>query len=461
MMSSARPSGAECSRPGCSAPVSFSPHFSRSALLACLIGLAFLLAGCGPLLANLSPTQAANSTQTPQPLPGTPEPVQTATFEPVSTLNTPTILTIWVPPQFDPNGDHPAGALLQARLDEFTRINPNVVVEVRVKAASGPGSLLEALTAASAAAPKAVPALIILNRADLESAALKGLIFPYDGLSTAIEDPDWYGYARQLAMIETSTYGLPFAGDALLLLYRAGMFPEAPATWDDIIARGEPVIFQADDPAGLTTLALYKSAGGVIQDNQGRPYLEIEPLSAALKLYDTGARKGTFPGWLAQIQSTGQAWQAYQDQRANMVVTWSSNYLSELPVDTTAANLPSLSNDPYTYATGWMWALSDPNPERRNSSIKLAEFLVESGFMSEWTEAAGYLPTRPTALAGWKNQSLQALLSQSVLTAQIRPANQILASIGPILREATLDMILQKSAPAQAAQVAVERLGNP
>ena len=302
-----------------------------------------------------------------------------------------------------------------------------------VKASSGPGSLLDSLTAASAAAPDAVPALIALNRADLESAALKGLIYSLGGLSTVIEDADWYPYARQLAAVEETPYGLPFAGDALVMLYR----PEAlggptPVTWDDVLSFGTPVIFQADDSQGLFTLDLYRSAGGDIQDNQGRPSLVSDPLLQTLTFFEDGTHRGVFPTWVAQYQTSGQAWQAYQEKQADWIATWSSNYLLDQPTDTTLMLLPSLGDQNYTTATGWMWTLSDPNPQRREMSVRLAEFLVDSSFLADWSSAAGYLPTRPTALSGWTNQNLQAVLSQVVLSAQIRPANELLASLGPI-----------------------------
>ena len=86
---------------------------------------------------------------------------------------------------------------------------------MRVKAASGPGGLIESLSAASAAAPAVLPALVALSRSDLETAALKGLVFSLDGLTRIVDDTDWYAYARQLALIQGSAFGLPFAGDAI------------------------------------------------------------------------------------------------------------------------------------------------------------------------------------------------------------------------------------------------------
>jgi multiple sugar transport system substrate-binding protein len=424
-----------------------------------------LLVGCSQWLEPFFPGLFPPDTPEPTLSNGvvaTPQPEATLTFEPLPTISGPVTLTIWVPPQFDPQGDSPEAEILQNRLDEFMEENPGVLVVTRIKAPSGPGGLLEALTAASAAAPGAMPSLIALNRADLEAAALKGLIFPIEGVSAQIDNPDWFPYARQLGSVQDSPFGLPFAGDALVVLYRPAAFGGiAPNSWEDILAQGAPLIFHADDSQALVTTALYRSVGGVVQDIQGRPFLDPDALTEVLLLYEDGARRGTFPTWLTQYQTAGQAWQAYRENQADWVISWSSNYLSELPPDTNLALLPSLNNSAYTQATGWVWALADPDLEHHELSIRLAEFLVESPFLSEWSAAAGFLPTRPAALTGWPNQSLQALLSQVVLSAQVRPPNEILTSLGPVMREAVVAVLRDQSDPAQAALLAVEKLGAP
>ncbi|RPH57050.1 MAG: hypothetical protein EHM81_12165, partial [Chloroflexi bacterium] len=95
---------------------------------------------------------------------------------------------------------------------------PGLQIEVRVKAESGPGNLLNSLSATRAAAPSILPDLVALSRADLEAATANGLLHSLDGLTTLPDDPDWYPYARQMAHIQNTTFGLPFAGDALVLV---------------------------------------------------------------------------------------------------------------------------------------------------------------------------------------------------------------------------------------------------
>ena len=382
--------------------------------------------------------------------------------EPVPATATPVpSLTLWVPPEFDPQAGTPAGSLLESRLREFSRQNGGVRVIVRVKAASGPGGLLESLNAAYSAAPLRMPSVIALPRPDLEAAALKGLIQPLDGASVAIDEADWYDYARQLAMVQGTTFALPFAGDALLIVYRPAMVAAPPADWAALERLAQPAGFAAGDAQSLFVLTLYQSLGGPVEDAQRRPMLDPAILSQVLQVLARGTEQGIFPAWLAQYETNAQVWQAYQDMRVNAAVTWSSNYLSSLPPDTSAVALPSLSETPLTLATGWGWSVSEPLPERRALAFRLAEFLADGEFVAQWTEAAGFLPARPSALAAWTNQSLKTLLSPVAVSARARPSIDQLNALGPALREAVLKVLKGESDPAQAAQTAAERLSVP
>ncbi len=427
--------------------------------------LALLLSGCGSALPGAPTATPPSLTGTPSLTPGAPYPAPSgAAPTPTNAPSQgPLTLVVWLPPQFDPSGTLPGSDKLRARLDSFQAANPDLKIQVRIKAASGTGGLLDALTATSAAAPDNLPAIIALPRSDMETATLKGLIFPMDGLKTLIDDPDWYDFAHQLAYIQGSPYGIPFAGDALLLMYRPAAIPAAPADWPALFHLNQPVAFPAGDPQGLFTLLLYLSAGGSVKDAQGRPTLQADVLGKALKLFADGMKENAFSSALVQYQSDVQSWLAFRNEppKAQAVVSWSSRYLSELPADTTAAVLPSLGQQPYTLATGWVWALSDPDPQLRAAAQRLAAFLGDSAFLSQWSAAAGYLPTRPSALAGWSNQSLKTILSPIVLAAQVRPSNDLLASLGPVLQDATIKVIKQGADPLLVAQTAADRLAVP
>jgi len=149
------------------------------------------------------------------------------------------------------------------------------------------------------------------------------------------------------------------------------------------------------------------------------------------------------------------------DKRADIAVIWASRYLGEPPAESAAAQVPTPEGMPYTITTGWVWAIPTHQPERQELSIDLAEFLTESDFLGEWTQAAGFLPTRSSALEGWSEESVRALIEDIVLSAHILPPVDILTSLGSPLQMATVDVLKGQSDPRTAAQRVNETLTGP
>lgn len=424
-----------------------------------------LLAGCAGLRSALrselglpqlgpisTPTLVTTESLTPTAAP---------TAEGTRPASGPTVLRLWVPPQFDPASGSAGGELLQARLDLYMTQRPEVRIELRVKASTGPGGMLDALGSANAAAPLALPNLALLSREQLETAALKGLLFPYDGQSNSLESQDWFPYALQLARVQNSTFGLPFAGDALVLLYRPAAIAAPPLDWAVALEAAQPLAFPAADPAAYFTLAQYQSIGAQIQDEEGRPVLEVTSLATVLAFYENAEAAGLMPVWLTQLTTDEEAWQAFADSRAEMGFTWTSRYLSTLAGDTSAETMPTRDGTPFALADGWAWALSNPQTDRHSLSIDLAEFLTAGDFLATLTQEAGYLPPRGEALAGWSNPALRNLVDRIVKSAIILPPNDVLAVVGPALQEATLNVIKQQSDPETAAREAADSLESP
>lgn len=429
-----------------------------SALKAVTIGLllAVLLSGCQVIQSWLPAAPTQSAVQTPD---ATLQPTQAAATITPATFPEAVTLTVWLPPQFDPNNGTPAGKLLGERLKSFADQN-DLALNVRIKSLSGPAGLLESLEITSLAAPSAMPALIALPREQIETAALKGLIYPLSGTNTSLEQNDWYPYASELASVQGTPFCLPFAGDALVMLYRPTRLPVPAADWQGALNTNQMLIFPAGDPHALLTLELYRAAGGQLRDADGRPNIDVAALTTVLELYRRGAQLSSFPFWLGEFNNDAQAWQAYREQRANWIITWASHYLGDFPADTNIAGLPSFG-EPVSAADGWAWCIADPDLNRRTLGLQMAEHLAESNFLAAWSQAAGYLPTRPSALAAWGNPSLSAPLQTILSTAHLRPGNVIIETLGPILRDAVLQVIQQHAVPAEAAQQAADQLTLP
>ncbi|HEX6270661.1 MAG TPA: extracellular solute-binding protein [Anaerolineales bacterium] len=412
--------------------------------------LSFLfLAGCSslaPLLERLTPT----------PVPVIPSPEETQTTsapgpmvtETVLPATRPLILRVWLPPRFDPDAGTESADLLKQRLADFEAEHPGLKIEVRVKAEEGKTNVLDALSATSMAAPSALPDLVALSRPALEAAVLKGLLHPIDGLSTTLQDPNWYSYARQLGQIENIGYGFPFAGNVFALVYRSelGDF----SNWEEILASQAVLSFPASDPQALVGLSLYMSGGGEIITPQGLPILEQNTLTRLLSLIQDGLGASMLSPSLAIVGTDAQALQVYRDRQANTVITWASNYR---PIsDERIMPLPGLDETPSSFATGWMWSLAGSNDETQELAVELAEYLIDDDFLGEWTREAGYLHTRPSSV-----DEEDPLLVALIESAKPMPSNNLLAVLGPVMQDALI-RVLNGEQPEAVAGTVVESL---
>lgn len=381
-------------------------------LFAALVGCANL----APLLSQPTPAPVALATSTSQPFS---KPTQTAL--PAKEAR---VLRIWLPPRFDPNADTASAKLLKQRLVDFEATHPSLKIDVRIKAEDG---LLNSLSITSAAAPTALPDLIALPRPDLEAAALKGLIHPIDGLSTVLDDPNWYPYARELGHIQNIGYGLPFAGDALVLIHR----PELEVTtWENILAGEDVLVFPASDPQALVLLSLYISAGGRIVNEQGLPTLDEDRLTQTLLMIQNGHLiEQAFLPAMANYETDTPSIQAYRDGRANIAIAWAASYQAG---DGIMQTIPSLNSTPHTFANGWIWALAGSDPENQQVATELAEFLMADEFISKWLSETSYLPTRL-----FPDSDLNVILE----SAHLLPSNDVLSVLGPIMNQALIRVL--------------------
>lgn len=401
------------------------------------------------------------------------------------------VLRIWLPPQFDPQEETAAGELLRARLEQFAAHYPEIRLEVRIKAESGPGGLLAALSAASVSAPLTLPDVVALPRSSLEAAALKGVVYPMDGLPVAemdgfLTEPDWFPFAVQMGRLQEITFGLPFASDLLVLAaplgpsavsstaeaplstatptLSEGIAPGVTLDWNQLFDTQAVLAFPAADPHSLFTLLLYRSAGGRWVDEEGRPFLDAALLEQVLTLYQQASQAEVLPYWLSQFETEEQAWEAFRNGEANYVASWLSQVWvesrqSETPLRITS--LPMLNGRSHSFATGWVWAIASPEPERRALAGELAAFLVESAFLANWNAAIGYVPPRFSALAAWQPADWRDKMAELSATAELLPPADVLAILGPPLRQATVDVLKLQVDPATAASAVIATLNSP
>jgi ABC-type glycerol-3-phosphate transport system substrate-binding protein len=415
------------------------------------VGL-LLSTGCASIdqfLAQRTPSVPPQTSPTSAPVLSTPEETQASNAtQTVLPTTQPRILRIWLPPHFDPNAATSAAGILRQRLADFEAEHPGLELEVRIKSDAGEAGLVNALSGTSAAAPSALPDLVALSRPGLESASLKGLLHPMDGLSVTLEDPNWYGYARQLGQIQNTGYGLPFAGDVLVLMYRSEV--ERINSWNDILASENPLAFAAGDPKGSVGLSLYISAGGELLDAQGQPTLNQDVLTRVLTLFSDGVLAGVFSTSVGNMVTDEQVLQAYLGERANMAIFWASNYRA--PEGQFTLPLPGLDETPLAFGTGWVWALAGSNAENQQLAAELADYLVADDFLRDWANASGYLPTRPSSVDA-EDAAMNAILE----SAQLIPPNDVLSVLGSLMKDAII-RVLNGEKPEVVAESIIEQL---
>jgi multiple sugar transport system substrate-binding protein len=425
------------------------------------------LVGCNALPISLRTNETARPPSTDGPtITAQPSATSTSTGQTAQSTETGggSVLRIWVPPAFDTLDGSPAANILNARLEQFMVENPDIKLEVRVKDLDGEGGMLESLVAASVAAPLALPDLVLLPRPLLESGTLKGLLYPYDNLTKIMDDKNWYDYARQMAHVQSGIYGIPFAGDALALVYHPSLIETPPPDLPSALSLGNVMLFPATDPQALFTLNTYLAEGGALQDNQGRPILDEATLTRVLEFDQNGSQSGLMPYWITQYSTDQQVWEAFLSNPYPMAVTWVSSYLDPQLTgtgDLALAPVPVLTGNDYALATGWSWALAGQDPDRRTHAVKLAEYLVDKDFLAQWTSAAGYLPPRVDALQGWQDASQRQVLHPISISARLMPSTDLISIIGPVLEQAVVAVIKDQSDPQVAASNAIDQVNRP
>lgn len=411
------------------------------------LALLLLLAGCSslaPLLFTPTPAPVPRATVTPQPV---------VTQPPAPPVEGPRILRVWLPPRFDPHGDTPSAELLRQRIAEFEARHPGLVMDIRVKAETGEAGLLNSLSITSMAAPSIMPDLIALTHSDMESAVLKGLLHPMDGLTALLQDPDWYAYSRQMGRVHNTGFGLPFASDALVILYRPAVFSEPPSSWDAIFSSGNLFVYPPSDAQASFSLALYLSAADQPVESQGALTIDEDALVRVLSFHQLVIESGMTPPGIKEFNSDQQSLPIYFDGTAGLAVIWASH---DLKVNSgRLAPLPGLEDAPYTLTDGWVWALAGEDNENQTLAVELASWLVESDFLSGWTRVSGYLPTRPQALSGWEDEGLRESVDEILQFARPLPSDDVLSALGPLLQGAVI-RIYNGEQPEAVARSVIE-----
>ena len=403
-------------------------------------------------------------TPTPDSPTATPAATAPATDTPLAVAPTPpgtaAALRLWLPPDFAPDDSTPGGPVLADQIAQFEAAHPGQRVEVRLKQAAGEGGLLRSLETAYNVAPAILPDVIALQQDDLTSAAKAGLVIPLDDLLAPGTIDDYYPFAQTMSRVDGKVAGLPFAADARVLVYNTQIYSTPPRVWTDVITG--TLVFPGGELSGLTVLNEYLSLGGTLADASGKTELDSELLAESLSAFQSAQTDKVLPVSTLAYADPAATWQVFRERRAVLAITSARWYLAEhqRASSASAALIPTTDGLPFALADGWCWAVVNKAADHA-SALELLRWLTDPAQLSEWTLAAQVLPPRAKALAGWGDSPLVPLASDVLVHAQLQPSAEILARVGPPLRQALDDVLSGRATPFTAAAAAAQSVAVP
>lgn len=379
------------------------------------------------------------------------------TETPVPTQETYTI-QLWVPPQFDTEQDSPGGQALSIAIADYTEANPNISISVRVKAATGDSSAINTITAANHVAKESLPSLVLLSRGDMETAVQRGLAVPID-TSIFSDNSSWNGFARQSAVVDNTTYGIPILGDSLVLTYRPAKTGTELTDWQDILTRGLPIGFSPSSSTSLFGTFIYLNRGSKLTNDQGLAYLDQQKLTDTLNFFLSGGQNGAFPPSLAQLVDQSQVWQRFNDGTMSIIVSQFSSFRHYKDAGISVRALPlNEGMSEYPLLTTWNLVLLEEDSPLQTEAVKFAEYLADPSVNDAFTITAGYIPVRKTEHDAWKADDEYELITSLGENGILIPNSTIINKLVPIINNAVTQVIRNQLAPAAAAQDAITSL---
>ena len=403
--------------------------------------LAAIIAGAAACQSVLGAATAAIPSDTPA---VTPQPVESAPTIPTADLSS---LTIWIPPAFRSDSNSPAGEVLNRRIDAYEALHPGMAVVVRIKAATGAGGLRDSLAAAAAAAPGAIPDLVALDQSNLRAAAIKELIQPLDGLLPPDTWDSYFPYAKSMVTVDGRRFGLPFAGDAIVLAGTLMPYP-APRRWAETSSWTSPMFAPLADSRALFLFFGYYAAGGTPLESIADTRIESEPLAETLTWLQAMQAGEVLNPRSLQLDSFESSFLAIESVRDCAVTLYS---IVSKASDYFIGYLPTPEGEAFSLSTGWSWTLPTSAPAHQRIAAELMTWLSNPVFLAEWSEAQGVLPPARPALAQWASSVRRDLVSSISEKALPFPDDEIMVFAGPVFSKAARRVLLDGILPADSA----------
>lgn len=439
-------------------------------LLSLLFLSLWLLAACSLSQDNAQDNEAATINDAVEELAETGEETAVEQTEPTvpqatqastTPTTTPTTsLIVWVPPDFIGINDS-AKQLFTDQLLTYDAAHPETTIVLEQKTVVGQGGILNYLRTGRNVAPSILPDLIVLPADQVATAAADELIYPLDTfLGETAVTANLLPAAATMAAQNEQTYALPIAITNLThIAYNPATITQTlPTDWDTLFSNPEnSFLFPAAGRQGaLLTLQLYLAAGGTLTNEAGQPDLQLTPLIDALEKLSNGRNSGSILLQSSNLATFDETWQAFQTGSSKIVLTETSQFLSQrVDQSLAAAAIPGITTPLIPLVNGWVIAITTPDPNRQAVAADLLLTLNDTVFLGEWTQAANLLPSSTTVLALWpQDDPYTTFVGTELVRAQPLPvsdSSKIMLALG----NAVFDVISLSKSPAIAAEEAL------
>lgn len=388
-------------------------------------------------------------------------PAATLTPDPALTVespfgNQPLQVSLWASPVWVFEPTHPGAQTLQAQLEAFDELHPDLQVTFTTKSLTGQGGALNYLLYGRPVAPSILPDVVMLTPDTLPAAVASEVIYPLDGLPIIDTVADLYPAAQNMAVVDGLTYGVPFAllGATHLAYDPAILTDPWPRRWDEMVTipalqLGLPI---SSPTMGQLTLQLYWSSGVELTDEAGRLQFNEGPLTKALTRVAVARSNGLIPLNTIGFSTLDEVWNAYAAGAVNTALVTGEQFLAQRATgrqDGFAA-IPGAEAPIAPVVEGWIWAISTPDPARQQLAADLISWLVAPQNLGEWSLAALTPPARRSALALWPQDAYIDFLDQQLMQAHALPP-AVDAAILSYFRDGVVSVVTQSESAWNAS----------
>ena len=376
-------------------------------------------------------------------------------------------LKIWWPEALAPIDRADVTNLLDQQIGQFVADSDSPIdIEFRLRRYTDVGGILSTLRAASEVAPGALPDLTLIRREDLASLAQAGLIYPLEGLVPSSIIGDLYDSALQLGQIDGRVYGLPYTLDALTIAYHSeDGTPITDWSFVGLLEREQSFRFPARrmNTVNNTFLLQYLDAGGTLPVPGQDMTLNADALLAVLQFYERAYELGMVDDEVFDYTLPTEYQTELATGEISAAMLHASTFFSMREAGTPLFldTVPTISGQPTTLVTGWMWVLTTSNADRRALAVSFVNWMMESSRQRAYVETLNVLPSQRQAMQRMSSQYIDTeLVDAMVANSIIPPPEDVTGPLGRLMQSALSAVLSGEATAEEALQNVLAQVGG-